>query len=139
MKKDVKKFLANSCLFMFIIAIIILIFIIIITWFPTSKFRNSYQYALNLKYNNLKETKSPKIIILAGSSSGFGINTEIIEEKTNMPVVNMGLHASFGTRFNTEISKVNIEKGDIVVLAHEYERILDINTFSPELIMARNR
>ena len=135
MKKDIKKFLTNIIVFIFIIIIIFTVLILVITQLPTEQFRNSYQYAINLKYKNLKETDKPKIIIVGGSNAAFAINAEIIENKTNMKVVNLGLHAGFGAKFQTELAKVNINEGDIVVLAYEYDSYTDIDRFGAELIV----
>lgn len=53
-----------------------------------------------------------------------------------MQVVNMGLHAGMGLRFNTEICKANIREGDIVVLAYEYSIVNDLSYFTPELVVS---
>lgn len=117
--KDRTKFIIKLIIFIIIIFIIISMGLYIVTQIPNTKFKTSYQYAVNRKYHTLINTDSPKIIIVGGSNAGFGINKEIIKEKTGMNVVNMGLHAGFGTYFCTEIAKANIQKGDIIVLAYE--------------------
>lgn len=85
-----------------------------------STFDDTYQSVIQRKYTHLKETNEKKIIIVGGSSAGFGIDALYLEEKTGYKVVNMGLHAGFGNLFNTEIIKSNVNKGDIVILAYEY-------------------
>lgn len=119
--KEKIRFLAKLVLFSVIVIMIISIILYIITQIDNQKFRTSYQYAINIKYNTLRNTESPKIIIVGGSSVAFGINREIIEEKVGRAVVNLGLHAGFGIYFCTEISKANINKGDIVILAYEID------------------
>lgn len=83
-------------------------------------FDNTYQSVIQRKYDLLKNTNNRKIIIVGGSSAGFGINSDLLEKETKYKVVNMGLHAGFGNLFNTEIAKANINQGDIIVLAYEY-------------------
>ena len=85
-----------------------------------STFDDTYQSVIQRKYTHLKETNEKKIIIVGGSSAGFGIDASYLEEKTGYKVVNMRLHAGFGNLFNTEIIKSNVNKGDIVILAYEY-------------------
>lgn len=42
----------------------------------------------------------------------------MIEEAFDMPVVNMGLHGALGNAFHEEMSKLNVQKGDIYVVCH---------------------
>lgn len=80
----------------------------------------TYESAIQRKFEKLKNTNEPKIIVLGGSNAGFGINTDLLEKETGYAVVNMGLHGGFGQLFNTEIAKNYIRNGDIVILAYEY-------------------
>lgn len=88
-----------------------------------AKFGDTYQSVIQRKYDVLKNTKEKKIIIIGGSSAGFGIDEELLEEKTGYKVANMGLHAGFGQLFNTEIARDFIKEGDIVLLGYEYDTI----------------
>lgn len=83
-------------------------------------FSDTYQSVIYRKYEQLKNTEGPRIIIVGGSNAGFGIDSEYVSQKVGMPVVNMGLHAGFGPLFNTNIVKNHIQEGDIILLAHEY-------------------
>lgn len=71
------------------------------------------------KYELLKETDEPKIVIIGGSSVAFGIDSALIEEKLGMKVVNFGLYANLGTKLMLDLSKANINEGDIVIIAPE--------------------
>lgn len=87
---------------------------------PYGKYSDSYQTTIQDKFELLKNTDEPKIIFIAGSSGAFGLDAEALEEASGYKVVNLGLHAGFGFLFITELSKVNINSGDIVLLAYEY-------------------
>lgn len=105
--------------------IVICIAMIIITFygivgFPKDVFSTSYQSVIQDKFRLLKETNTPKIIIVAGSNGAFGIDQHMLEEATGYKVVNLGLHAGFRHLFYTELSKANINPGDIVLLAYEH-------------------
>lgn len=76
--------------------------------------------ALEDKYNRLMESKSPKIIVVGGSSAAYGLDSKTLSEAMDMDVVNMGLHAGLGLRFPCETAKKNIQEGDIVLIACEY-------------------
>ena len=85
-----------------------------------AKFGDTYQSVIQRKYEKLKNTEGPKILVIGGSNVGFGFDAVKVEEETGWTVTNMGLHAGFGHLFNTEIAKNYIGEGDIVLLAYEY-------------------
>ena len=78
---DIKKFFFHITIFIFIISFLCILLLVITTQISTLKFRTSYQYAINLKYEHLINTKSPKIIFIGGSTVGFGIDRS--EEHTS--------------------------------------------------------
>ena len=89
--------------------------------YPCNHFRDTYQSMIQDRYEILINETKPKIIIIGGSSVAFGLDSEMLSAETGYPVANMGLHAGFGGLFNTEIAKANIGKGDVILLAYEYE------------------
>lgn len=99
------------------------------------QFSSAYQTTILDKYNALQRTGSPKLILIGGSSGAIGFDGEQMENEISMPVVNMALHASFGMKFQTEIVKGNIGKGDIVILAYEYQSWENPDVFDAELVM----
>lgn len=92
-----------------------------IVLYPENVFETSYQSVIQDKFRLLKETNEPKIIIICGSNGAYGIDQNMLEEATGYKVVNLGLHAGFRYLFPTELSKANMNAGDIVLLAYEYE------------------
>lgn len=91
-----------------------------------STYHESFLGELTYKFNRLKDTDQKKIVIVGGSSVAFGINSELLAEYTGYEVVNFGLYASLGTKIMLDLSKVNINEGDIVIIAPE----LDSQTLS---------
>ena len=81
----------------------------------------SYYAALAMKRERLKTAGSPKIVVIGGSSVAFGIDSKIAEKELGMPVVNFGLYAAIGLKPMLELSLGGIGKGDIVVIAPEYD------------------
>ena len=77
---------------------------------------------LGPKFNRLKNEKERKIILIGGSSLPFGVRSDYLEEALGYKVINFGLYASLGTTMMMELSKVNIQEGDIVVLAPEVSK-----------------
>ena len=105
--------------------------------YPKGVFHQSYQSLIQDKYELLLNTNDPKIIFVAGSSGTFGLDQKMLEEASGYKVVNLGVHAGFGPIFFSEISKANINEGDIVLLAYEYNWYPDdgFDMVGTELIM----
>ncbi|WP_405731891.1 hypothetical protein [Anaerovibrio slackiae] len=64
--------------------------------------------------------ESPKIVLLSGSNTLFGIDAESMEQDLGIPVVNMGLHAGLG-EYIFAVCKPLLQPGDVVILPLEYE------------------
>lgn len=127
----------------FVITTLILTFFIFeflvigILKYPGNVFYSSYQSLIQDKYRILMETESPKIIVVSGSSSAFGLDQEMLEKACDgYRVVNLGLHAGFGDLFYSELAKANINQGDIVLLGYEYGWQNSIDIKGVDLIMS---
>ncbi len=66
---------------------------------PRRVFYSTYQNLISDKYRILEETNVPKIILVSGSSSAFGLDQPMLEEETGYAVANLGLHGGFGNLF----------------------------------------
>lgn len=82
------------------------------------QYRYAYTGSLADKMERLESINGSKIVLIGDSNLAFGINSELLEEAFDMPVVNMGLHGSLGNSFHEEMAKVNLCEGDIIVVAH---------------------
>ena len=98
-------------------------------------FTSSYQNIIVDKYRILQNTNGKKIVLISGSSSSFGLDQKMLENKTGYKVCNLGLHAGFGNLFYTELAKENINKGDIVLLGYEYGWSNNFESLGQQLIM----
>lgn len=103
--------------------------------YPAGVFTPSYQSLIQDKYRILMETNEPKIIIVSGSSSAFGLDQKMLETASGYRVVNLGLHAGFGHLFHSELAKANINQGDIVLLGYEYGWEAGFDALDQNLIM----
>ncbi len=104
-----KKFIHSL---IFVSIVVIFIFCIIMP-----QYRFGYNAAILDKYERLKLLEGPKIIIAGNSSLAFGINSKLIEDYFNMPVVNLGLHGSVGESFEYNMALQYTNKNDIVIIA----------------------
>ena len=93
---------------------------------------NTFVGELSEKYDRLNDTDEPKIVIVAGSSAAFGIDSKMISEELGYEVVNFGLYANLGTKLMMDLSKTNINEGDIIILAPELNSQTLSLYFNPE-------
>ncbi|MBQ8720399.1 MAG: hypothetical protein IJY65_05140 [Clostridia bacterium] len=86
-----------------------------------SQYDNSFVGILDEKHDALLSEEDDKIVIVGGSSVAFGVDSDIIEKYTEMPVINFGLYAALGTKLMLDLSRGGIKEGDIVVIAPELD------------------
>lgn len=63
----------------------------------------------------------PKLVLLGGSSTLFGIKASVLESELGVPVINGGLHAGLGMACILRVGKKMLRTGDTVMLFPEYE------------------
>jgi len=80
---------------------------------------NTFVGELAAKYDRLNSIDDDKIVVVGGSSVAFGLDSALMEETLGMEVVNFGLYANLGTKVMMDLSKANINQGDIIILAPE--------------------
>jgi hypothetical protein len=100
--------------------------IIIVGLAVEPQFGNTFLGALADKFHRLEIIGKPKIVIVGGSSTAFGLRSDLLEDEVGMPVVNFGLYATLGTKLMFDLSRPIIKKDDIIVIAPE----LDAQTLS---------
>ena len=109
----------NIMLFSLLLLVALLLILLTVVTIVPPQFQAMYQSVINNKYQHLITTPSPKIIIIGGSNAAFGIDSDLMQNRLGIPCVNMALHAAFGIKFEANIAKANIGKGDIVIVAYE--------------------
>lgn len=89
-----------------------------------------------LAYHRLDSLKNDnKIIIIAGSNGSWSINSQMLTDSFNLPVVNTSVHAGIGVRMQFEAYKKFMNKNDIVVFSPIYYS--DANTLYGESTLLR--
>ncbi len=84
-----------------------------------------YQYAYAAKLQHLQATEGQRLILIGGSNLAFGVDSKMLQDSLGMPVVNMGLHAGLGLRFEVESVKPFLRHGDVLLVVPEYENYQD--------------
>lgn len=81
-------------------------------------YEKTYLAALNDKFNNLNKDNKKKIVFVGDSAMPFGLKCEDIEKALDdYRVVDFGLYGTIGTKFMLDISKSNIQPGDIYIVS----------------------
>ena len=83
---------------------------------------DNYLAAVLEKDRLIRNTASPKIILVGGSNLAFGIDSKEMMDSLGLNVVNMGLYAKLGLRYMLAQVKPYIKKGDIVIVVPEYDQ-----------------
>ena len=114
---EVKKLvkLLNKIFLLFIFIISSLIFILFII-----PYNNQFYSILEYKHKLLKNTSSPKIILVGGSSVFSGIDSELLSKKTRLNVVNMAFYFGLGLKFMINEIRDHINENDIIIILPEY-------------------
>ena len=123
MPADVRAFFINLLQVILLTAAMIAIFFLSIGPDPTHYFAGSH-----LQIDLLKNTPSPRIILVGGSNVSFGIDAELMQRTLGIPVINDGLHAGLGVAPLRELEEY-LRPGDIVIISLEY------NMFSYNSVM----
>jgi hypothetical protein len=97
---------------------------------------NDYARASVLKHDRLAAIDARKIVLVGGSNLSFGINSALIEERTGCPAVNMGMNGYFGVRFILNEVKPELNRGDVVVIAFEYDNYFKSVDGTPSDLLA---
>jgi hypothetical protein len=63
----------------------------------------------------------PRLLLLGGSSTTFGLSARTIEEETGVRTVNMGTHAGWGPDYLFHWIEQTARPGDTVLVAFEYQ------------------
>ncbi|MGC1307187.1 MAG: hypothetical protein WA885_08165 [Phormidesmis sp.] len=77
-------------------------------------------------------TPEPKLIVTGGSGAHYTINSDLLAEELNMPVVNLGLDGPLGIDVILASTLETVQPGDIVLLVPEYLILLDEDGFGPK-------
>src|SRR4051812_14897263 len=114
---------------------------LVIGQYDTHAADDNYLAAVLEKDRLIRNTPSPKIILVGGSNLAFGIDSKAIQDSLGLKVVNMGLYAKLGLRYMLAQVKPYIKPGDIVVVVPEYDQFYGDfangdNTPNPALLSA---
>jgi hypothetical protein len=81
-----------------------------------------WSFELNHRKRLMAEhTPSPRLLLVGGSATLFGLNAREIEAQTGIHTINLGTHAALGTACILRVAQQDARPGDTVLLVLEYE------------------
>lgn len=92
------------------------------------------EQAYDLKKKRASSCTVPKVLIVSGSGSLFGFNSQLIEEALNRPVINFGVAVGLRLPYILEQTKSVLSKDDIVILPLEYYLYGDADEYTTTLL-----
>lgn len=133
-----KRFLAAAGSVAALAAAAIAILFFGIVSFPRGVFSHTYQSVIQDKVRYYEQTKGRRLILVGGSSAAYGIDEERLEQETGCKVANLGLYGGLGDLFQTQLVRANLQAGDLVVLAYEYNWIDEesFTTIPADMVMS---
>ena len=104
---------------------------------------DNYLAAVLEKDRLIRNTESPKVILVGGSNLAFGIDSRMMQDSLGLRVVNMGLYAKLGLKYMLAQVRPYIKRGDVVVVVPEYDQFYGDfangdNTLNTALLYAPN-
>jgi hypothetical protein len=82
------------------------------------------------KEARLKDIPSPRLILLGGSATLFGVSGELMSRRLGISTYNYGLTLQFGLNFLLEATKRIVRPGDTILFLPEYELYNDREVLS---------
>lgn len=73
------------------------------------------------KLDAAAQAPSPKLVLLGGSATLFGVKASLLESELHVPTVNAATHAALGMAYLLEYGKRCLRPGDTVILVPEFE------------------
>jgi hypothetical protein len=110
-----------------ILRILLLAFAVVLTGaaignYDTRADDDNYLASVLEKDRLVRNTPSPKMMLVGGSNLAFGIDSKEIQDSLGIRVVNMGLYAKLGLRYMLAQVKPYIKPGDVVIVVPEYDQ-----------------
>ena len=78
-----------------------------------------YLAAFGDKLSRLKTATGPRVILVGGSNLAFGIDSTVVQNKTNFNPVNLGLYQPLGIEYQLRMIESLGRPGDLIIVACE--------------------
>lgn len=72
---------------------------------------------------------NPRLVIIGGSNTRFGFNSQILKDSLGIEPVNMGIHIGLGLNYMFDQVSDSLKAGDILLVSAEYQHFMDMQTY----------
>lgn len=111
-----KKLVTRLLKFTFLLALLVLSL-----FFSTGYLTRNHRLGSIIdKHARLEQIQGPKLVVIGGSNIHFGLDSELLERATGLPVVNMGVNGSLGTHFYFDEVIPWLGKSDLLLFLGEH-------------------
>ena len=125
----------------FLIFVLLIVFeqLFLTNFLPVNE--KNYLYGYKNYFNRLEETSNKKrIILLGGSSLGWGVSAERITKVIGIETINGGIHAGMGYEGMYDLNRGYISKdNDLIVISPEYELLKNSNKSNDIFCFVKNK
>lgn len=80
------------------------------------QYDGSFQRVLVTQYDYFKSLGAGKIVFVGDSALSFGLDLDRMEQLTGRPCAILGNHAGYGITYLLEMTRANLQPGDVVVI-----------------------
>jgi len=115
-----KRYLVKLLAFLAIQAVIAAVL-----WREIPAESDHYLATLADKHQALLHQPGPRLLILGGSSTAFGISSPEFKQRLPLTPINMGMHAAAGLEFMLRHAECHVKPGDVVLLCPEFQLLVD--------------
>jgi hypothetical protein len=117
-----QKFIKSIAVFLFIFILMIVLGVILP---PTPRASTAHLFSKIDKDLLLKDSPSPRMILIGGSNISMSINSETLKDSLLLNPVNTGLSASLGLFYMLNHTREYIKEGDVIIICPEYSQFYD--------------
>ena len=90
-------------------------------WLTNQYSSTGYFAAIIDKHHRADALKDcPRLLLVGGSGTAFGVDSQLLEDSLHLPVVNLAIHADLGLPFILRQVQSVARPGDVVLLIPEY-------------------
>ena len=91
-------------------------------------YTTAYQRAIVRQYDHFRAIEGNKMVFIGNSSLSFGFDLNLMEDLSEKPCAILGNHAGMGLTYFLEMSKENLQRGDVVVVEYSDSALKNMGT-----------
>jgi hypothetical protein len=114
---------------------VVLLLVIGMTLPPPPRITQSMVFAKVQKDSLLRNVTGPRIIVVGGSNTSYGLDSQIIKDSLSINPINTGITYELGLIYMLESTIDYVQEGDIVILSPEYQHFFGSFAYGREFLL----